>query len=929
MKANITRGGGFRGALNYVFDVGPEATNEKNAELVGGNMSGTDPMSLSREFAVVRQLRPDIKKPVWHSSLALPKGERLSAEKWNEVSRDFLTLMGFDVEKFQYVAVRHNDTDYDHVHIIESRIALDGSVWLGQWEARRAIEATQELEKKHGLTITPGLGDARAERKKATRNEIKMAARKGDEPPRERLQKIVDQAAEGKPTALEFAQRLEAAGINVRANLATTGRMNGFSYELDGIYFKGQDLGEAYKWNGLQKRGVSYDIERDRAGLERFRAAVAVQQVQGGGDTPAFEKDPRRDLWRDYQASNRERFQRLAEQNAAQRQSEKARRAAIKDRFAERRAELEAQRGGKGTANAAQIREIRALLSVARMERATQEVALREEIDRERAELKAAKNRPYTYLDFLAERAQQTGDGLALAELRRMQAQRSRSLADEAVLRTQDMTQPERDAFHSEPALTYAVHVNGDVTYSRDDRQVIVDRGREVAMLQHDDKTVETAMRFAIAKWGSVLDMQGSPEQKRRAAELAAERYMRVKFIDPTMNAIMAERRGQMARERIEMFRKLGLTQPEKPQATPKERSMSTVEDEAQARERAEEEETRKRVEAGNNANQERYDAGLQANQDRADLGREIEAERAEQSRQDAIERERVKQDQIRADQQRTEQIRNDQARQQQIEKDAIQKQEAARQQGIQAQQQAETRARKQAEEEQANTQKADQGPSLGKAPDPWKKAGTLSHGDARVAEYHQDVEAGQSPYATHQQRDASLAGLRDKRGISESTIADAEKQGFFQVDSQGQRQFKGSEKEPGILRGDDNNVHIVKNDVEALALRDVAKREGLEPPTTLSMDQYKGNLQDSPQAKELLQKADNVTLQQGAADAQDVVNARGKNDVDVAEMPEGIESYEDLNNQQRQEFAEAEQYEQEQQEQQQEEQQRSHGMRR
>ncbi|WP_223937968.1 hypothetical protein, partial [Aeromonas caviae] len=38
--------------------------------------------------------------------------------------------------------------------------------WLGQWEARRAIEATQELEHTHGLTLTPGLGDARAERRR-------------------------------------------------------------------------------------------------------------------------------------------------------------------------------------------------------------------------------------------------------------------------------------------------------------------------------------------------------------------------------------------------------------------------------------------------------------------------------------------------------------------------------------------------------------------------------------------------------------------------------------------------------------------------------------------------------------------------------------------------------------------------------------------
>ncbi|WP_373871740.1 relaxase/mobilization nuclease domain-containing protein [Aeromonas caviae] len=36
------------------------------------------------------------------------------------------------------MAVRHQDTDKDHIHIVASRVGLDGKVWLGQWEARRA-----------------------------------------------------------------------------------------------------------------------------------------------------------------------------------------------------------------------------------------------------------------------------------------------------------------------------------------------------------------------------------------------------------------------------------------------------------------------------------------------------------------------------------------------------------------------------------------------------------------------------------------------------------------------------------------------------------------------------------------------------------------------------------------------------------------------
>ncbi|WP_223930782.1 hypothetical protein, partial [Aeromonas caviae] len=73
-----------------------------------------------------------------------------------------------------------------------------------------------------------------------------MAVRTGDEPPRQRLQRLLDEAVKDKPTAPELAERLQAAGVGVRANLASTGRMNGFSFEVAGVAFKGSDLGKGY-----------------------------------------------------------------------------------------------------------------------------------------------------------------------------------------------------------------------------------------------------------------------------------------------------------------------------------------------------------------------------------------------------------------------------------------------------------------------------------------------------------------------------------------------------------------------------------------------------------------------------------------------------------------------------------------------------------
>lgn len=167
MKARISRGSGFKGLLLYLLDEGPKATGKKRPELISTNLPGSDVKTFAAAFGAFKRLRPDIKRQVWHSSLRLPAGERLTSEKWAEVVAAYLQRMGFD-DAAPHVVVRHNDVpDGDHVHIILSRVNSRSEVWLGQHEVRRAIAATQQLEREFSLTLTPGLGDVDAEAKAA------------------------------------------------------------------------------------------------------------------------------------------------------------------------------------------------------------------------------------------------------------------------------------------------------------------------------------------------------------------------------------------------------------------------------------------------------------------------------------------------------------------------------------------------------------------------------------------------------------------------------------------------------------------------------------------------------------------------------------------------------------------------------------------
>lgn len=282
----ISRGGGFRGAVSYALD----RDEEKFGEVIGGNMDGESIEELSAEFKVSRSMRPDCKKPVWHNALRLPKGEKIDQEQWRQIADDYMLRMGFS-DDHQRVYVMHDDPEGQHVHIIASRIALDGSLYYGQNENLASTQHIAALEREHGLTISPEPDPATSgQRRRLTRGEIEMAIRTEEAPPKLILQNAIDAALADQPTTGAFIERLQVAGIIPRPNIASTGRMNGFSFELDGIAFKASSLGKSYSFQNLIKRGLDYEQTRDSEILERTAQQSNIRANQRTTDLANAER---------------------------------------------------------------------------------------------------------------------------------------------------------------------------------------------------------------------------------------------------------------------------------------------------------------------------------------------------------------------------------------------------------------------------------------------------------------------------------------------------------------------------------------------------------------------------------------------------------------------------------------------------------------
>lgn len=270
MKGSVAKTGkSFKNRIDYIL--------KDDHSFICSNMSAdkNNVSDLTDEFKAVSSFRQDIKKPVFHAFLSLPKDEKLTDEQWQEIAKDYLKEMNIDIEKHQYICVCHNDTDKEHIHIVANRIGLDGSVWLGQHSAFNTIAACERLEIKHGLTITQGLKGQKSEVSAPTKNEIEQALRTGEKPARLVLQNALQAALVGKPDLSTFLERLQAVGIDPAFNVASTGNVAGVSFGIKNneknIYFKGSQLGKKFSWNTIKNK-VKYDKNRDDELIRSFSA---------------------------------------------------------------------------------------------------------------------------------------------------------------------------------------------------------------------------------------------------------------------------------------------------------------------------------------------------------------------------------------------------------------------------------------------------------------------------------------------------------------------------------------------------------------------------------------------------------------------------------------------------------------------------------
>ncbi len=276
MTADQVKGKGFRGALKYNL----QKVDQGVAEILDMTFTSGKEDAIMREVALVRMLRPNLQKYFYHTSLNFPPNENLGDEQVNIIANEYLNNMGFD--QHQYAIFRHFDADHPHLHILVNRIGYDGKVVSDSKDYQRSEQVLRRLEKQHGLTEV--ISSRQAQERAMTKNELEMMKRTDEPSVKMKLQVIIKNVLNQKPNADQFIRQLEAQGINVLFNQASTGFVSGISYGYGGMQFKGAHLGNAYKWQGI-KNAINYEQERDRTAIHQANVRTREQQSRGAGQS--------------------------------------------------------------------------------------------------------------------------------------------------------------------------------------------------------------------------------------------------------------------------------------------------------------------------------------------------------------------------------------------------------------------------------------------------------------------------------------------------------------------------------------------------------------------------------------------------------------------------------------------------------------------
>ncbi len=278
MIASQKIGKSFMGALNYNLKKLHHPDPEMRAELLATNFASIDPAIIKQEVEMMKSMKPNLSRYVYHTSINFPKEDKLDNDKLLAIANDYLKDSGFTNN--QYMIFRHHDADHPHIHLLVNRISFDGTVVSDSNNFKKSEAVLRSLEIKYGLMQVQD--SRKTETKAVKKGELEMVIRTGKPSDKMLLQEKM-KVLLNRPnlTITDMIRQGQKEGIHFLFNQASNGRITGITYFHEGFKIKGQALGNRFKWAEVIKK-AGYEQNRDSKAISEANDSTRAKYGQSG-----------------------------------------------------------------------------------------------------------------------------------------------------------------------------------------------------------------------------------------------------------------------------------------------------------------------------------------------------------------------------------------------------------------------------------------------------------------------------------------------------------------------------------------------------------------------------------------------------------------------------------------------------------------------
>ena len=235
MIAKNIKGKSFGGRVRYVMSASSEL-------LEAEGVLADSAQSAIRSFQMQQSQRNEIKQPVGHIPIAFSPEDKakMTNEFMLKLAKEYMQEMG--IANTQYIIVRHNNTDHDHLHIVYNRIDNDLKLISTHNDYKRNIATCKKLKDRHGLTYGKG---------KETVNRPKL---NGVDKAKYEIYDVMKLVIPKSHNLEELSDNLHRHGITLyMKHRRGSDIIAGISLEKDGYKFKGSEIDRKFSHAGLQK----------------------------------------------------------------------------------------------------------------------------------------------------------------------------------------------------------------------------------------------------------------------------------------------------------------------------------------------------------------------------------------------------------------------------------------------------------------------------------------------------------------------------------------------------------------------------------------------------------------------------------------------------------------------------------------------------